>query len=484
MIKLSSKISIALPLFVVWLITIAILTYRLNTLGAFASLGVTRCLEYVKDVGQADPSSIRLNQSYSQWALALNMTDPSNYIKTGLGFADGKGLNLKNISPADPNNKTYMPYYFQGPGTPIVIGAMIKLFGEQTVLPYFILVVCVHLLTAFLTCILASKFFKDRIYIFGSGLLSLLCPAVLDYNFGCGIFASEPLTAPFIVLSLIAMSNFWLALDESPYSYKRLVINALSFGGALGCAAYFRDIYSTFAAFSFLVLILFGLIRRTHFKQLILFVLIGSLVLSAVEYPWKKRNARYFGEFTMSGSSYCSSSLWYQVWFDYKESSKWSSHAAMGLGNYLAPEKSKEVLAVLGKNKQVGNRFAWKSFIEAIWAKPWQALCYKLGVYDTLWCGQRINAYIYLWCLLSTVSFLAFLWLTRFRFIPELWLFPLFLLCISPIAHYEHRYSQPFFLFITPITVMYLIQYYRNYRRPNCPSIGRQEFEENCSSRL
>jgi hypothetical protein len=56
---------------------------------------------------------------------------------------------------------------------------------------------------------------------------------------------------------------------------------------------------------------------------------------------------------------------------------------------------------------------------------------------------------------------LLFLWLTRCRFVPELWLFPLFLLAISPVAHYEHRYSQPFFLFITPITVMYLIQRYR-----------------------
>ncbi len=105
--------------------------------------------------------------------------------------------------------------------------------------------------------------------------------------------------------------------------------------------------------------------------------------------------------------------------------------------------------------------FAWKSLIKAILVKPWQAVCYKLGVYDTLWFGQRCHWYIYAWCLISTVSFVIFLWLTRLRFVPELWLFPLFLLFISSLAHYEHRYSQPFFLLITPITVMYVIRHIR-----------------------
>jgi hypothetical protein len=209
------------------------------------------------------------------------------------------------------------------------------------------------------------------------------------------------------------------------------------------------------------VLTLAALIKRKWLKQVLLFVLISNILLFAVEYPWQKRNAKYFGEFTMSGSSYCGNSLWYQVWSDYKELSKWSWNAAMGLGNYLAPEKSKEVLSVLSKNKQAGSRFALKSLIKVIYEKPWQALNYKLGVYDTLWFGQRCHWYIYLWCLVSYISFLAFLWLTRFRFVPELWLFPLFLFFISSVAHYEHRYSQPFFLFITPITVMYLIQYFR-----------------------
>lgn len=52
---------------------------------------MTKTLEHLQETKQADPASVRLNQSYSQWALALNLTDAANYIKAGLGFADGNG---------------------------------------------------------------------------------------------------------------------------------------------------------------------------------------------------------------------------------------------------------------------------------------------------------------------------------------------------------------------------------------------------------
>lgn len=455
------KISIVFFLLVIWLIVCGILVYRINTYGAFASLCSAKTLEYIEKVGKAQPGSIRLNQSYSQWALALNLTDPSNYIKTGLGFAEGKGISQKNISPEDPNSKNYLAYYFQAPGTPAVIGTMIKIFGEKSVVPYFILISTLHFITALLVCVLASRFIEGSAYIFGVGLLSLLCLPALDYNFDSGLFSSEPLVAPFVVASLIALSDFWSSIRGKSPSYKHTCLTALGFGSALGCASYFRDVYATFACFCFIGLVLSGIIQRKRFKHILLFVLIGSIVVAAIQYPWEKRNQKYLGEFTMAGSSYCGFSRWHQIWDDYRESSKWSWDAGVGLGNYLAPEKSKEVLDLLDKDKQAGNKYAWRCYIEAICRKPWQAITYKLGVYDTLWFGQRSHWYIYAWCLLSTLCFFTFLWLTRFRFVPELWLFPLFLLCISPFMHYEHRYAQPFFFFITPITVMCVIKYWR-----------------------
>jgi hypothetical protein len=459
-----TKIRVFLCLLVIWLITVVLLVYRVNTAGAYASLGFKHCLDYLKAELKVDPSSVRLNQSYVQWALALNGSDSSNYIKTGLGFADGKGLNYKNITAEEPDKKSYIPYYYQGPGVPIIIGTMIKLFGAQSVEPYFILVVLVHLATTLGTCILASEFFTDRIYILGAGILSLLFPAALDYNFAAGLFTAEPFAALLLILALIAISNFWRELDQLPYSYKKLWGNAISYGVILGLVAYFRDIYASFAIFSFVIITVVALIKRHNIKRVLSFVLIGYLALSAVEYPWQKRNEKYFSEFTMSGANYGGVALWHQTWSDYRESAKWNPHGAMGLGNYLAPEKSQAVFDALAKNKQSGNRFAWQSFIEVIIKKPLQAFTYKVGVLDNLWFGERDNLYIYCWCLFSYLSLLIFLYLTQFKFIPAIWIFPMFLFCIAAIAHYEHRYAQPLYLFITPITVMYLIQYYRNLK--------------------
>ena len=456
----SSLCRIILPLLLVWLIVCSIAAYRLNCYGAFASVSMTKTLEYLRDFEQATPGSVRLNQSYSQWAIALNLTDTANYIKTGLGFAEGKGVSLKNISPASPDNKTYMAYYFQSPGTPVVIGVMVKLFGEHSVLPYFFLIAAVHFMTALFACVLASYYIEGDAYILGVGLLSLLCLPVLDFNFGLGLFSSEPLSKPFIGLSLIALSDCWKKLEKGTVSYRYLFLIALLFGGALAVASYFRGIYITFARFSFCVLAVAGLIKKGRRKQVLLFVIISMIALAAIQYPWQKRNKFYFREFTMAGSTYHGYSMWHDIWESQRGTSKWGWNAAHGLGYYLAPEKSTEVLARLDSNKIEGSQYAMQCLLEAVMKKPWQAIQYKLQVYDTLWLGQRCNWYIYAWCLISMITFWVFLFLTRFRFMPGLWLFPLFLFCISPIIHYEHRYSQPFFFFVTPIAAMYVLRYF------------------------
>ncbi len=459
--KISQKITIVLSLLVVWLIACGIIIYRLNTYGAFASLCGKKTLEYIREIGQGDPGSVGLDQSYTQWALALNLTDASNYIKVGLSFADGKGVSFKDISKQDPYRRRYLPYYFQSPGTPVVIGTMIKMFGEKSVLPYFILVLGMHFLTTLLVCFLGSKFVQESAYVFGVGLLSMLSLPILDFDFGMGLFSSEPFAALFVVAGLIALSVFWTNFNSENSSYKVTCFAALGFGIFLGLATYFRDVYCTFAHFCFAVLLIYGAVRNIKLKQIVVFILVSSVVLTGILYPWQKRNQKYLGEFTMAGSSYCSFSRWHQIWDDYKESSKWCWDGATGLGNYLEPEKSKEIMALLDRDKKAGDKYAWKCYFEAICKKPWQALSYKLGFYDTLWFGQRCHPFIYIWCVLSLLSFAGFLWLTRFRFVPELWLFPVFLLFISPFVHYEHRYAQPFFSLVTPITMMYLIKYWR-----------------------
>jgi hypothetical protein len=80
----------------------------------------------------------------------LSLSDVFNYLRTGLGFADGHGLNIKMVTLDDPNSHTYIACYHQGPGL------FIKIFGQDSVLPYFLFISIAHFGTAVLNCILAS----------------------------------------------------------------------------------------------------------------------------------------------------------------------------------------------------------------------------------------------------------------------------------------------------------------------------------------
>jgi hypothetical protein len=288
---------------------------------------------------------------------------------------------------------------------------------------------------------------------------------VLDFNFGLGLFSSEPLSKPLVVLSLIALSSFWEKPEQNSFSYKNVILKALAFGSALALASYFRGIYTTFANFCWCILALEAVINKDRRKQILLFIVVSMLALSAIQYPWEKRNKHYFGEFTMAASTYHGFSMWHDIWEDHRETAKWGWNAAHGLGNYLAPEKSPQIIARLNSNKIEGSHYAMVSLFDAVLHKPWQAIQYKLRSYDTLWLGQKCNVYIYAWCVLSTISFFIFLYFHKSKFIPGLWLFPMFMLCLSPIIHYEHRYSQAFSFFITPVTAMWVLKYFLTQRQ-------------------
>ncbi|HEY9758274.1 MAG TPA: hypothetical protein V6C97_24120 [Oculatellaceae cyanobacterium] len=442
---------LVLGLFVAWLIVTGICAYRVQTEGAFSTHETTKLFEYAKHKYHTDPGSLRLNQSYTRWAVNVPPSDAFNYLRTGLGFADGHGLNIKLVTLDDPNSHTYIPYYHQGPGTPVAIGLFIKAFGQDSVLPYFLFISIVHLGTAILTCILASLYLEEPLLVFGAGLLSLVCLPAVDSNLGIGFFWSEPLAAPFVVASLIAAALFW---RNKARSYKITLATGLGFGISLAIGSYFRDVYTTFLQFSLAVFLLASCFERRRLKHIFLFALVSMIALSVIQLPWKKRNQWYFREFSMSGTTYCGAGLWALTWDNSRDTIPEYS-GGIGLGSYLAPEKSAVVLQKLQEDRKQGGTYAFKCLLDAILKRPWDAVKFKLNVYDALWLGQPSCPYIYLWCVIASASFIIFLFVTGFAFEPGLWLFPLFLFCISPIIQYEHRYAQPFFLFVTPITTMY-----------------------------
>jgi hypothetical protein len=454
-------------LLLVWLSVTLAGAIRIQEKGALASSETATFFRYCIGKYHSNPGSLRLQDSYAQWAAELPGTDAYNYICAGLGLFDGKGLAIKEVASQDLGSHNYVPYHCQVPGTPFAVWLVMRFFGNYSVCAYFCFISIIHLLTAALVCVLARQHFNRESLVLGAGLLSLCCLPVLDSNFGSGLFWSEPLAAPWLICGLIAIALFWRNLDSKSPSNRLVLTTAISAGVFFAVASYFRDIYTSFSHFAFatMLIAIVATKQRSCLKRGILFCTVGLLIFSMVQLPWEIRNLHKFKEFSMSGETYCNSALWWDTWINYKEAGKFGSAAAQGLGDYLAPDKSADIMSKLAANPREGSRQACMCFLRAFLRSPWQAIQFKLRVYDMLWLGLRSCSVIYFACLFSAIGFIVFLIAGGFTFGADLWLVPLFLISISPLIHYEHRYSQPFFLIVTPISTMYLIPLLSNWVR-------------------
>ncbi len=112
---------------------------------------------------------------------------------------------------------------------------------------------------------------------------------------------------------------------------------------------------------------------------------------------------------------------------------------------------------------------------------PEKVILFGSYAYGNLWFGARPQSLFsdslgitlsYFWCMVGSILFLVFLWITRFRVYPEFWSFPLFILVLSPLIYFEHRYSHPFFFLIVPITSVYVIEYFISKYKKDEISIG------------
>jgi hypothetical protein len=159
----------------------------------------------------------------------------------------------------------------------------------------------------------------------------------------------------------------------------------------------------------------------------------------------------------MSGTTYCASGVWRLVWSSCKDPAAGYS-GGIGLGDHLAPEKSVSVLLALNNDRQKGSAYALSCLIDAVWRKPLQAVIFKVQSYDMLWFGDRSCANIYYFSLIETMMFAIYMWCSRKNFDLSLVLFPAFIVGVSALMHYEPRYTQPFYSFITPITTVFVLQ--------------------------
>jgi hypothetical protein len=463
----SPDIVFLLALLGIWSVLAIFQASRIDRYGAYATHSVEHALRYITEHG-GHPEAVRLWQSYSDWARNLNLTDSSQYIKVGLGWAEGKGISTKDISPEYPNSKSFTPYWWQSPGTGFVIGLFIKLFGEDHVLPYFIFICCVYFGCAIATYFLACEYVLKR-YAFIAALLSLVNLPTLDYTFGVGIFGADILAALPIGLALLVASRFWHRLEQC--SFPNVVLLSALFGGLFSLASYFKDGHAIFAVWTLIAIFFWGCFEKKNLRKLLTFVCVSLVILFSLQLPWRMRNQAAFGEFAMCGSTQDCFALWAQFWGDYKEQDKWCWNGGAGMGSYLAPDVAPRIIAGLYADRKKGNVDALRNCIACISEHPLSALRYKLHAYPTLWLGQRVHIFIYSWCVVSIIAFTIFALSFRLAVGPVLYAFPTLLLCISPVLHYELRYSELFYQFVTPVACALLLQKFAGaYRRKQSSS--------------
>lgn len=395
---------------------------------------------------------LRLEQSYEQWAEALQGSDMGAYIRVGLGFARGHGMSKFSVVNGVPQ---YEPWGFQGVGTPALVGAVMRAFGEAHVFPYFATVCILHLLTSLCVVYLASAYLRSLAALLAVGLLSLFCMPIFTLEFGWGLTGSEAPSELLFVLALVPLQRYWLGSGED---LKRTVLQGAAYGLLIALASYVRGTYQVFATFSLVCVVIFST-RQRGWRNALLFVLVAFAVTRMVQHPWEMRNRRIFSQYSMCTSQYHARALWVSIWTDWRLQAKWNPLGCMGWGDYLRPDLSTEMVAGVDANAKKGAAAASRTLLAAIAAEPVRAMVFKFSGYDYLWLGDtQYYPDVGRFCLFSLLS-LALVVCLRWRTLPpEAWLYPLFLVALSVVVHYEPRYAFPVYLVSTPIAVGMLME--------------------------
>jgi hypothetical protein len=426
--------------------------------------GTMMPFEYVVKYFNEDPAGVRLEQPFEVWIDKLNVSDCSWYMRAGLAYASGHGISVKSKSAG---KEVYIPYTWQGAGTPFLIGTSVKLFGDR-VFPYFLFACAVHWLAAFGVMALARKFTPRASLAFLAGLLSLLCFPVLNYDFGFGLMQSELPVEPLFVMSLLVLQ--W-TFNQQQTEFKRALWGAVAFGVLCGLMSYIRPSYGAFGIFSAVLICAFSF--RSNSRSTIVFLVATAISVGLVQLPWILRTEKAIGRAVMCGSQYRANTYGRAHWMNWKMEAMWCPDCCIGLGNYIDPARSVAILStesvqpnmpITKQHDQVID-MEYKELARVVWRHPLKALSFKFSGYDVFWLGYRAYTPIRLYCFVSLAVFLLYAWRRKGRIPPEIYVFPAFVLLLSFITHYAPRYVYPFHHVVTPLCFVALIQLYLDQRK-------------------
>ena len=387
---------------------------------------------------------LRLEDSYAQWADKLYFSDVAGYIRAGLGFASGHGI---AVPVREHGRVDYRPYSYQGAGTPFLIGLVVLVFGAGHVLPYFLLICMLHLGTALCVVYLARTHVQASSALLVVGLLALFPLPVLGLEFGPGLLASEPPSFALCVLAFIPLQHFW---RHGWQSRKAAMLDALAFGTLIGLATYVRGVFSLLGVLVCGCALL--CLGKKRPGNVLIFAALAFVTLQLVQLPWELRNERVCGEACMCRSLYYGRAEWQTIWKDWRQEGRWLPYGGQGLGNYLRPDLSAQILHEIAVSPCRGTFDAAWTLARAIGRQPRRAIAFRLAGYDTLWLGVPGGSSVArIFCMDSLICLLALVYISWREMTPELWAYPLLMLCMSPLLHYEQRYVFLVYICSTPI---------------------------------
>ena len=430
-----------------WLLIVAVLfaAHASSALYAYLRQQPTAFHDYFM---QMDFPKLGYHSSFDDWEKSTAGSDSASYLHVARNWADGHGVTSLNREAKPP---TYEPFIFWGPGTLVVFGLWLKLFGGQTAMSLFVFAVLSQLIFGGIVVATAAIFTRNTFALCLTALLSGCSPPLVNFFYGIFVSSSE-------VVSLIPVAAMYFTLAKGFIAYRDANARWWTYGSwfaaagvAIGAGSLVRD---SLAQFSFFLAIYFaaGAVRswsKPGFRRAAIAAVCVVAATQVTRLPVEFWNKARVGKFFVSSSTKVA--IWQLSLWAKHDAANWYDSAGIGFGEVLDPEAAQRVNDYFAKGGKLPQVYSAWELALAIASHPLQAIEFKAARLPVLWLGTdrwpRFQwTLMSVWCVGAYALlgiYLAVRWWSGKR-IPEIvYLYALFLCCVLPLIHYEFRYSLP-----------------------------------------
>ncbi len=398
--------------------------------------------------------SLSLDSSQDAWASATVGMDSSAYLRAAQNFAAGRGITIRETRSATTEDT---PFYYWGPGAPVVLGTWLKIVGGSTMWTFFWFAVTAQFIFGLVAIATAALWTRSTLALSAVAFCTGICPPMLIAWHGPGMTCSE-----IVVLVPLSVVFYLLARGFMAYRAWQMGIGKLRWfacvgiwflgGGVLiGLCSLVRDSGAVLAAFAGIFLLGRAIVAdRSKMAAATGAAALLIVGCAAVRLPVERWNRLRIGRAAVCTSS--DGCIWrYGLWLPH-DGNSWFAASGIGMGEYLDPAAAKRVEQYYADHKPLPELYSLSQLAMAILHRPADALVFRLSRAPILWLDAtypwpNVDAsLVVIWCAAFYILLTAFCVVQMFkrREIPEvMYLFLLLLLCASPFIHSEFRYSLP-----------------------------------------